>query len=283
MSPFITLKGKTNMKEKYGVIGCGWLGLPMAKKWLDEGKKVIGTTTNKTKVTSLQELGIHSYLVQNKVVENDQKWLSELDYVLLNIPPSSLQENYSSFMLEICSFLKPGAKVIFISSTSVYGMHNQWAKEDDVLDGNRRNSKFVIKAEQELRKLLNDQLTVIRMAGLIGNGRHPIKFLSGKNVKGGKEPVNLIHINDCIQIIDRVILTSSWGETFNASSPHHPTKEKYYEFMAKENAAPAGGQGLPLPHFDHQPQAYKFIDVDKLRNELSYTFAVEDLFSFSKI
>ena len=37
-------------KDKIGIIGCGWLGLPLAKLFLKNGFLVKGSTTSKEKI-----------------------------------------------------------------------------------------------------------------------------------------------------------------------------------------------------------------------------------------
>jgi len=50
----------------YGTVGCGWLGLPMAKKWIQEKKTVHGTTTSKEKIEIIEAEGIHAHILDSK-------------------------------------------------------------------------------------------------------------------------------------------------------------------------------------------------------------------------
>ena len=43
---------------KIAVVGCGWLGFPLAKNFVELGNTVIGTTTSSEKLSDLQEAGI---------------------------------------------------------------------------------------------------------------------------------------------------------------------------------------------------------------------------------
>ena len=52
------------MKEnKIGVLGCGWLGFPLAKDLIKQGFKVKGSTTNKEKIKSLEKENIDPCLL----------------------------------------------------------------------------------------------------------------------------------------------------------------------------------------------------------------------------
>src|SRR5690606_15302388 len=98
------------------------------------------------------------------------------------------------------------------------------------------------------------QTTVIRLGGLIGPGRHPGRFFSGKkNVPNGMAPVNLIHLDDCIGLIEAVIEKNIWNGVFNACAPQHPSRQEFYSNAAKS-------AGLPLPHFRNELQEWKMVN-----------------------
>ena len=57
-----------------------------------------------------------------------------------------------------------------------------------------------------MRECKKFNTTVIRFGGLIGYDRMPGKFLTGKkDLPNGDAPVNLIHRDDCVQIIYQII------------------------------------------------------------------------------
>lgn len=257
----------------YGVVGCGWLGMPTAKKWIQEQRIVHGTTTTLDKVKVLESEGIIAHVLDSNKNNEATQWLSELDYILLNIPPSSLKEEYGNFMMKIVKQLKPEAKIVFISSTSVYANNSESVTEKDELEGTRRNSAYLINAEQMLQDFAKDRLTIIRFAGLVGADRNPAIYMEGRTISGGEEPVNLIHQEDCMGMIDYVINRSIWGEIFNGSAPNHPTKKEYYTFAAKK-------LNIDPPSFDEKKQSYKIIDSSKIIEEFDYKFNYSDPFDF---
>ncbi len=257
----------------YGVVGCGWLGMPVAKKWIQEQKTVHGTTTSADKIKTLEEAGIIAHVLNSDKNNEATQWLSKLDYILLNIPPSNLKEEYGSFMLKIVKQLKHEARIIFISSTSVYANNNNLVTEKGELEGTRRNSAYLINAEKMLQDFAMDRLTIIRMAGLVGEDRNPAIYMQGREISGGEEPVNLIHLEDCIGIVDHILDRSIWGETFNGSAPIHPTKKEYYTYAAKELK-------IEPPKFDDKSIAFKIIDSNKIIEEFGYTFVHPDPFDF---
>ena len=52
------------------ILGCGWLGKPLAVSLLQEGYEVKGSTTSESKLSDLEALGIESYLVD--IVEYEE-------------------------------------------------------------------------------------------------------------------------------------------------------------------------------------------------------------------
>lgn len=261
----------------YGVVGCGWLGMPIAKEWISRSRVVHGTTSTESKLEKLEEENIIAHLLSGEesvqISSENTKWLKTIDVLLLNIPPSSLKESYGDLMLNIVKELNPEANIIFISSTSVYANTNQKVSEQTPLKGKGRNSKYIIEAEEMLREYANHRLTIIRMSGLIGKGRNPANFMKGREIGGANAPVNLIHLEDCMGIINRIVDHEIWGETFNASAPNHPTKKEYYTQAANQLS-------IEPPKFIEDNKDYKIIGSSHLIEEYNYEFKYLDPLTF---
>jgi nucleoside-diphosphate-sugar epimerase len=95
----------------------------------------------------------------------------------------------------------------------------------------------------------------------------PGRFLAGKKeVQNGEAPINVIHQDDCIAIIESIIQKEIWGEIFNASTDIHPKRREYYELAAEKI-------GLEKPTFaPTENLCYKIINSDKLKTKLDYQF-----------
>ncbi len=127
------------------------------------------------------------------------------------------------------------------------------------------SGKALLKAEQLLLNLQDVKTTIIRFGGLIGANRNPARFMAGKKNISAGTPVNLIHREDCINIITQIIEKDIWGEIFNACSPAHPTKEEFYTKASRISE-------LPVPEFSDRPEKYKVVNSEKLINTLDYKF-----------
>lgn len=262
-----------NQTKKIGIIGCGWLGLPLAEHLLGLGYSVAGTTQSQEKCALLTQKGIEAHQLEQEDFKKPQSWLRSCDYIILNIPPSQFQEDYASTLVELMKNCANPTKVIFTSSTSVYADNNCEVNENTPIEGGKRNGKWVIDAEDALRQLLGKRLTILRLAGLVGGKRHPVKYMSGKTYPGANTPINLIHLDDCIQIIIALLESNKWGEIYNACSPDHPPKEEYYTYAAKQ-------LGVPAPTFTKEHSAFKKVNSLKLIQDLGYQYIYKSPFDF---
>jgi 3-hydroxyisobutyrate dehydrogenase-like beta-hydroxyacid dehydrogenase len=48
---------------KISILGCGWLGLPLAKVLVKNGFSVKGSTTTQDKILVLKQLGVDPFLI----------------------------------------------------------------------------------------------------------------------------------------------------------------------------------------------------------------------------
>lgn len=252
----LTLQSMSISKSKVSILGCGWLGLPLGGQLAKQGFIVSGSTTTQDKLSIIESAGITPFLIDLKAELDDKNPFWNTDCLIINIPPSKFADGaYYKGMSEVLSVAN-AKHIIFVSSTSVYTDANREVVERDASEEAKSRSGISLLKTEKL--FHGGDHTVIRMAGLIGAGRHPGKFLSGKqNLKGGKSPVNLIQLEDCIGVIEHILQQELWGEVFNACYPDHPTKKEYYELAAK-------ALGVPPPHFSDAEAAWKIISSERI-------------------
>ena len=91
-------------QNKIGIIGCGWLGLPLAKEFISNNYKVKGSTTTKEKLKILKNQGIEAYLIEiaeNSISDSIDSFLYELDILIVDIPPKIRKEVNTSYSEKI--------------------------------------------------------------------------------------------------------------------------------------------------------------------------------------
>lgn len=225
------------MTKTIGILGCGWLGLPLAKALVVDQHSVHGTTTSDSKIEVLQKANIIPFnivLKENGIVGNIQNFLVGLELLIINVPPklrSNPTESYLEKIKQLHHEIKKSdvTRILFVSSTSVYGDLEGLVTEDSPTHPTTASGRQLLASENIFTKDKDLHTTIIRFGGLIGADRHPVNHLSGKtNLSNGNDPVNLIHLNDCIGIIKTVINENFKHNVLNGVYPLHPTKEEYY-------------------------------------------------------
>ena len=268
--------------NKISILGCGWLGLPLAKKLIENGYEVKGSTTSESKLELLKNAGISPYQIkmeENEITGNMESFLENTDVLLVDVPPKlrgDFTENFVQKIKNLIPFVENSKveKVLFVSSTSVYGdtFPIQELDEESALNPDTESGKQLVEVEKLLQSNENFQTTVLRFGGLIGPERNPAKFLAGKeNVANPNAPINFIHQEDCIGIICAMLRQVendnwNWNDTFNAVTPNHPNRENYYTEKALE-------MNLKVPTFVKDSNSIgKKISSKKLQGMLHYSF-----------
>lgn len=266
---------------KISILGCGWLGFPLAKKLIDTGYKVKGSTTSESKIDILQSNKIEPFLIrleENQVIGTVSEFLNDSEILIIDIPPglrkiteNTTEKTFVNKIKNLIPFIENSTieKVIFISSTSVYSESDliPTVTEESILYPDTESGKQLAEVENLLRNNSNFLTTIIRFGGLIGEDRNIVKMLAGKtNVANPESPINLIHQIDCIGIISEMLKQNCWQETFNAVAPNHPTRKNYYTEKAKE-------LDLTAPLFnENETNIGKIVSSEKLMTVLRYEF-----------
>ena len=262
--------------KRISILGCGWLGFPLAKKMVQNGFLVKGSTTSPQKIKMLKSFGIQPFLIslnENDIVGDFELFLQKSDVLIIDVPPKlrgNQTENFVAKINNTISFIEKSTiqKVLFVSSTSVFADDNAVVSHYTVPNPETESGKQLLEVEQLLQSNSNFKTTIIRFGGLIGEDRNPARMLAGKNnVSNPNAAVNLIHQQDCINSIIRIVSLDAFPKTYNAVAPFHPTRKEYYTQKAKN-------LNLPLPEFDYtKPSVGKIILSDYLINDLGFAFA----------
>jgi len=258
------------------ILGCGWLGLPLAVDRITKGDRIKGSTTTQEKLEKLTSQGITPYLI--RLGETSQKeyedFLSESEIVIINFPPKRIPNILTIYQQQIKAifpYISKNQKILFISSTSVYQNTNGTVTEKLNITPEKESGKACAAVEQLLRQQFGNQVTILRLSGLIGDDRLPGRFLANKKeVQNGEAPINVIHRDDCIGLINAVIEKDIWGEVINGCADKHPIRKEYYTLAAQKI-------GLTPPSFRTQEKvAYKIISNQKSKTLLEYSYIHPD-------
>lgn len=266
--------------KQISILGCGWLGLPLAKQLVQKGFAVKGSTTSSDKLELLKSLGILPFSINitaEEISGSTEDFLENSEVLIINIPPKLRTAEKEDFVSKIQLLIPPiekstVSKIIFVSSTSVYSDSNESVSEDTIPEPATESGIQLLKSESILQNNTSFQTTIVRFGGLIDEDRHPIRSLAGrKNIENPEAPINLIHLEDCIGIIVSIIEQDSWGQTFNAVTPFHPSRKEYYSQKAMD-------MNLDLPEFNSSSVSKgKTISSAKIQKVLNYCFKINPL------
>jgi nucleoside-diphosphate-sugar epimerase len=260
---------------RVSILGCGWLGLPLGAHLVKRGHFVKGSTTSEDRIPEIREAGIEAFVLSlNPSLKGERVTeFFDTDAVVMAIPPGRRRADVESFHpRQVASVVKeleasPAGFVVFVSSTSVYPSVGGVVREEDAGEAPTGSGRALLVAERMLRQAHGFDTTIVRFGGLLGGDRIPARFLAGKrDVKDPDAPVNLVHREDCVEILTRILEGNIRGEVFNACCDDHPTRREYYTREARKF-------GLEPPTFSDEPTGpSKTVSSEKLKRALGYRF-----------
>ena len=253
------------MQLNWTIIGCGWLGRSLAKKLLENGQTVFGSTTSNEKLSDLEKQGIVPFIVDSN--ESITSEIIELtDILILSIPPfcRNTPHVYADYISSIAMRFNAKTKVVFLSSTGIYPKKSGEYDEDyEFTEKEQETSLF--NAEKQLFQVLGKRLSVLRLGGLIGEDRHPIYTILGQKIKQPNGCINFVHQHDVVRAILHITEHHAFGEVFNVVYPDHPIRKDYYTKKCKE-------LGLSKPHFEEDDSITRKISSKKIQQKLGFQF-----------
>ncbi len=255
------------------ILGCGWLGFPLAKKLIEQNHEVKGSTTRKEKLHILQAAGINALVMNLDDLPNKEyQQFFDSKILFLNVPPGRRNPNVETVFPEriaaVIQMLKTSSieEVILASSTGVYGNLNKMISEEDMPAPSTASGKAMLKVERMLQETKCCRTTILRFAGLVGGDRKAGRFFAGrKDIPGGKVPVNMVHQVDCIEVITQLIAQKKFGEIYNICADEHPVKAVFYRKQAEK-------YGFEIPTFKDELLDYKTISNHKIKTALQFQF-----------
>ena len=218
-------------KQNLLLFGVGWLGEALVRSLAPNDFSITIATTNKERWDQFDgDFSIVEVSIDSKELSftNTNIDVNAFDQVVIMLPPSGF-DDYAEVVYRICSILEPSKQLIFTSSTGVYKNVDAVVDESSLIN----DIHPVFKAEEVIRNCFQGRYSILRLAGLLGGARHPVKYLLNKeSISDGSAPVNLIHRDDVIRAIKVLLYSNSSNSTYNICYPDHPIKKDYYADFA---------------------------------------------------
>lgn len=244
------------------IIGCGYVGMPVAMKWIAQGHTVSVLTRSKIRANEFKKLGIRPIIGDISQPESLTK-LPDAETVLyaVGFDRSSNQTRREIYVQGLCNVLSElkdrKQKIIYLSSTSVYGQSaGEWVDESSVCEPERENGRICLEAEQLFSEQKSLQIVILRLAGIYGPGRllaRMEQIKAGEPLMGRPDAyLNLIHVTDIVNTILKCDAESQLESHYLVSDNCPITRQEYYERLAKILNAPVPQFSADLPN---QPAA----------------------------
>jgi nucleoside-diphosphate-sugar epimerase len=241
---------KVHVASKTLIIGCGYIGLPLALRLQQKGHDIIAWVHSAASAASLAEYPFHR-IVTGSVADRDV-WDAAGEAIDLVIHCASSghgdEAAYEEVFLQGARMMgerQPRAKRFFVSSTSVYGQtQGEVVTEESPAEPLAATGRILREAE---RVALASGATVVRSAGIYGPNRAVLfeKLRRGEAVieGDGLRWINQIHQRDLVAALAHLIEACAHGEIYNAVDDTPMTALDYYAWCSEFLHKPMPPQG----------------------------------------
>jgi nucleoside-diphosphate-sugar epimerase len=252
------------------VVGCGYIGLPLALRWRDRGDEIIAWVHSSVSAGLIRPHNFPQVVVGSVAVERLWETVGPCDRVVLCASSNrGGPEMYREVFLEGARMIgrhQAAARKVFVSSTSVYGQTaGEIVTEDSPAEPATETGQILREAEEIA---LDAGAIVVRSAGIYGPGRGVLweKFRRGEAVieGDGSRWLNQVYREDLVAALALAMERAQPGEVYNAADNEPVMMRDFYAWCAEFLARPLPPSGL-VPLNRKRGLASKRVSNAKLR------------------
>lgn len=251
------------------VIGCGYVGLPLARELVRTGASVIGTTTQPDKIGSIEAIGAEARVLTLADADAVASAVEGADTVYVTVAAGrggDYREVYVKGLQAVVAALDRTTvkQVIYTSATSVYGRDDGgWVDGDSPADPTTDRGRLLLEAEGVLHKAPSGvAVCILRLAGIWGPGRDPSDWMArrGPVIPGdGTGYLNLIHRDDIVAALLAAAKRRVTG-VFTLADDAPTRRRDLYPALAAR-------MGLEAPGFADSPPGPEAVSGKRVSNE----------------
>ena len=247
------------MKTKVGVLGCGWLGKPLAEELLKDGYCLKASYRNN--MPTISGIEFYKFAIHEQNIP-DVFW--DVDSLIIAIP----EKNIDAFTNIVSFIINSEIKhIVFCSSTGVYS-----PSSNPIYENSERLENELFHIENLLQNSIGDRLTIARLGGLVGYNREPGRFFKNqKPIPNPEGVVNLIHRDDAIACLKEILKHPEKTGAYNLVASAHPKRLEFYQNRQKHiglTPSPAGEQG---------PKSFKKVSNRTIEEDFKIDWKYADL------
>jgi nucleoside-diphosphate-sugar epimerase len=225
------------------IVGCGYLGRRVARRWIAEGFSVAAVTRRSDGARELERLGIRP-IVADVTRPETLSALPAADTLLYAVgydrsSGTSRRAVYVDGLQAVLDVVRADAgRVLFVSSTGVYGQTGgSLVDEESPCRPIREGGRVVLAAEEVLRNHpLGGRSIMLRLAGIYGPGRIPrmADLLAGcPIVADGSGHLNLIHVDDAAVAVLAAAVRARPPRTYAVADGYPVLRRDFYFRLAE--------------------------------------------------
>jgi nucleoside-diphosphate-sugar epimerase len=234
--------------RKAVILGCGFVGARAARLFARAGWEVTGVTRSAASAAGLVGEPFHALAcdITDPASLSAAHELQNADALISAVSSGrggedTYREVYLRGLQNAITYLNP-ARVLFVSSTSVYGQNDgSWVTEESPAEPLSPTSRILREAENIA---LGHGGIVARLAGIYGPGRSVLlrKFLAQSAIIEGEgtRRINQIHADDAATALFHLIARDLPPGIYNVSDDFPVTQLACYQWLSER-------LGLPLP------------------------------------
>jgi len=236
------------------ILGCGYVGSAVARRWLDRGIRVWGVSRNGEVLSRIDHDDFTPVVAEVDSSDWWEKVPPECGWILNCVSSAGggidgYRKSYVDGNRSLLGWLRNARadRIVYTSSTAVYPFTDgRDVFEEDAGGDLAPNGELVLESENVLREgeLSEGRTTILRLSGIYGPGRHYLmtSLQKGKGVIAGLGDyfLNLIHRDDIAGAIDAVLASGETaGNVYNLSDGRPALKEEVLRWLADQLEMPA--------------------------------------------
>lgn len=254
--------GVRNMASRL-IVGCGYVGMRVASKWLKQGDSVFAITRSNARANELSQCGINPIVwdwlvggipnVNASIGTFPELKASKFATILIAVTHSEQHglppvETHTRGLNHLASLLKTmgwwdsgqtQSKWVYLSTTGVFGPSppGDWLDEDSDVLPDRPGSIAALAGEHWISSHISKDMRVnLRSAGIYGPDRVPRWQSIRDKTPLRVDPdsyLNLIHVDDLAAIVVAVSSANMQFALYCVSDGVPVRRREYYEYISK--------------------------------------------------
>ncbi|WP_158633524.1 SDR family oxidoreductase [Tautonia sociabilis] len=271
------------------IVGCGYLGIRVARLLRAEGQRVFATTRSRQRAEALAAEGIEP-IIADVLDRESLSALPSVDRALYcvgfdrkaGVPMGIVAVDGLRHALG--KLATRARRLVYSGSIGVYGNQGgDWIDEETPASPETESGLASLAAEEAIREFSREYafpVTILRYSGLYGPGR-----LMRRDAISAGEPIpadpgsylNVIHIDDAASAALLALRAQKPGPLYLVSDDRPVTRGEFYARLAEALGAPAPTFTEPTDTGPVRGRASKRVSNRKAKRELGLSLAFPDV------